>query len=141
MASSCIAAKSVTEKSNRIQNQAMCMMTGAMHSTLISALETVTGLQSLEDRSSIKMPTQAAKFERLTEHPMHNRLSKPAKGRLTRSSFIHHSRILERHQPELLENQQPRYQPTLTRPKRELFSFLLPFQNLMLSKTPKERAK
>ena len=48
------------------------------------------------------MLTQASKFKRLTDHPMHSRMSKSTKGRLKRSSFIHHSRILERQQPELL---------------------------------------
>ena len=94
MTSTCTAAKSKTEKTYRIQKQAMRMMTGAMRSTPISALETATGLQSLEDRSSVKLLTQAEKFKRLTDHPMHSRTSKPTKGRLKRSNFIHHSRSL-----------------------------------------------
>ena len=49
MTSSSTAPKSNTETTNRIQNQTMRMMTGAVHNTPISALETVTGLQSLED--------------------------------------------------------------------------------------------
>ena len=104
MASSCTAAKSNTEKTNRIQNQAMRMMTGAMHSTPISALETAIGLQFLEDRSNTKVLIQAAKFKRFTDHSMHSRMSKPREGRLNRSSFIHHRRILGKQQPELLDH-------------------------------------
>ena len=35
---------------------------------------------------------------------MHSRMSKPTKGRLKRSSFIHHSKMLGRQQPELLDH-------------------------------------
>ena len=104
MTSCCTAAKSNTEKANGIQNRAMHSMTGAMRSTPISALETATGPQCLEDRSSIKVLTQTAKFIRLTDHPMHSWRSKPRKGRLKSSTFIHYSCILEKQQPELLDH-------------------------------------
>ena len=99
------AAKSNTEKHDRLQNQAMRMITGAMVSTPISALETVTGLQPLEDRRNTKILTQAAKFKCLQNHPMRKRMSEPTKGRLQRKSFIHNSRILERRDSELLDHQ------------------------------------
>ena len=82
----------------------MHIMTGAMRSTSITTLETATGLQSLANSSNIKVPTRAAKFKRLTDHPMHSWISKSTKGKLKRSSFIHHSRILERQQPEPLDH-------------------------------------
>ena len=104
MTSSCTAAKLNTKKTSRIQNQAMRMVTGAMCSIPISVLETATGLRSLEDRNSIEVLIQAAQFKRLTDHPMHSRMSKPTEGRLKRSSFIHHSMSLERQQPELLDH-------------------------------------
>ena len=71
------------------------MMVGAMRSTPISAIETVTGLQPLEDRQEIKILTQAAKFKRLQDHPMHERMNQPTSGRLNRSNFLQRSRILE----------------------------------------------
>ena len=77
MTSSCTAAKSNTETTNAIQNQAMHSMTGAMCSTPISVLETATGLRSLEDRR--KVLAQAPKFKRLTDRPMHSQMSKPTK--------------------------------------------------------------
>ena len=71
-------------------------MTSATRSTPISAMETVTGLQPVEDRQEIKELTHFAKFKRLQDHPMHERMNQPTRRRLKRSSFIQHSRILER---------------------------------------------
>ncbi|PVD36164.1 hypothetical protein C0Q70_03139 [Pomacea canaliculata] len=53
-----------------------------MRSTPIQELETITGLEPLEDRRDTKMLVQAAKFKRLPNHPMRNRLAQPTKGRL-----------------------------------------------------------
>ena len=64
MTSTCTAAKSNTEKNNRVHNQDMSMMAGAMGSSPISALETATGLQYLEDRNvSIKVLTRQQNSE------------------------------------------------------------------------------
>ena len=90
IAASSTAAKSNSCKLFRVQHQAMRMMTGAMRSTPISAMETVTGLQPLEDRQEIKVLTQAAKFKRLQDHPMHERMNQPTRGRLKRSNFLQH---------------------------------------------------
>ena len=100
MNSSCTAAKCNTE---RPTGSKIRPYTGAVHSTSISALETTSGLQSLENRINIKALSQAAKFKRLTDQPMHSQMSKPTKGRLKRSSFIHYTRLLETQQPELLD--------------------------------------
>ena len=81
----------------------MRMMTGVMRRTHISAMETGTGLQPLEDRQEIKILTQAAKFKRLQDHPMHERTNQPTRGRLERSNFLQHSRIFERRNSELLD--------------------------------------
>ena len=116
MAASSTAAKTNMEKLSRVQNQAMRMMTGAMRTTPISAMETVIGLQSLEDRRDIKVLTQAAKYKRLQEHPMCQRMNQPTKGRLKRSSFIHHSRMLERENPELLHHMPKAIPPVSTVP-------------------------
>ena len=104
MTASSTAAKSNSSKLSRVQHQAMRMMTGSMRSTPIFAMETVTGLQPLEDRQEIKVLTQAAKFKRLQDHPMHERMNQPRRGRLNRSNFLHHSRILERRSSELLDH-------------------------------------
>ena len=80
------------------------MMTGAMRSTPILAMETVTGLQPIEDRQAIKVLTQAAKFKRLQDHAMHEHMNQPTRGRLKRSNFLQRSRILEIRNPELLDH-------------------------------------
>ena len=80
------------------------MMTGAMRSTPISAMEMATGLQPLEDRQEIKILTQAAKLKKLQDHPMRERMSQPTRGRLKKSNFLQHSRILERRNSELLDH-------------------------------------
>ena len=104
MAASSTAAKSNSGKLSRMQHQAMRMMTGAMRSAPISAVVTVTGLQPLEDKQAIKVLTQAAKFKILQDHPMHQRMNQPKRGRLNRSNFLQHSRILERRNSELLDH-------------------------------------
>ena len=104
MATGSITAKSNSSKLFRVQHQAMRMMTGAIRSTPISVMETVTSLQPLEDRQETKILTQAAKFKRLQDHPMHKHMNQPTSGRLKRSNFLQHSRILERRIPELLDH-------------------------------------
>ena len=104
MATGSTAAKSNSSKLSRVQHQAMRLMTGVMWSTPISAMETVTGLQPLEDRQEIKVLTQAAKFKRLQDNLMHERMNQPKKGTLKRSNLIQHSRILERRNSELLDH-------------------------------------
>ena len=54
-----------------------------MKSTMIVELETITWPQSLDDRRDLKLLSQAAKFKRLQDHPMRQRLSQPTKGRQT----------------------------------------------------------
>ena len=89
-------AKSNFGRFSKVQNQATRIITGAMKSTPVVELKTITGLQSLDDRRDFKLLNQAAKFKRLQDHPMRQRLSQPTKGRLKRESFIHQSRLLER---------------------------------------------
>ena len=97
-------AKSNFDRVSKVQNQATRIITGAMKSTPIPKLETITGLQPLDDRRDAKILTQAAKFKRLQDHPMKNRLSQPTKGRLKRGSFVHQSRMLERQHQDILDH-------------------------------------
>ncbi|KAL8604431.1 hypothetical protein ACOMHN_042260 [Nucella lapillus] len=97
-------AKSNFERRSKVQNQATRIITGAMKSTPIQELETITELQPLEDHRDAKLLIQAAKFKRLQGHPMKDRLSQPTKGRLRRGSFIHQSRILERQHQDILDH-------------------------------------
>ena len=49
----------------------------------------------------MKVLTQAAKFKRLVDHPMHNIARAPQKTRLKRTSFVKEARRLEQNEPEL----------------------------------------
>ena len=60
--------------------------------------------QPTEDRQEIKVLTQTTKFKRLQNHPMHECMNQPTRGKLKRSSFIQHSRILEKRNPALLDH-------------------------------------
>ena len=101
MAATCTASRTQQNNRNKIQNQAMRIMTGAMCSTPISCLETITGLQSLDERRDMKVLTQASKFKRLVDHPMHNITRAPQKTRLKRTSFVKEARKLEQNEPDL----------------------------------------
>ncbi|KAL8625737.1 hypothetical protein ACOMHN_044012 [Nucella lapillus] len=97
-------AKSNFQQISKVQNQATRIITGAMKSTPIQELETITELQPLEDRRDAKLLTQAVKFKRLQGHPMKDRLSQPIKGRLRGGSFAHQSRILKRQHQDILDH-------------------------------------
>ena len=97
-------AKSSFDRVSKLQYQAARIITGAMESTPIVELETITGLLSLVDHRDYKLLNQTAKFKRLQDHPVWQRLSQPTKGRQKRGSFIHQSRILERRQEDILDH-------------------------------------
>ena len=82
------AAASNTSKIDRLQNQALRIITGSMKSTPIQAMETTTGLQDMDSRRSLKTDIQAAKFDRMTNHPMNARMNDRCMSRLKRSSFV-----------------------------------------------------
>ena len=109
-------AKSNFDWVSKVRNQATCIITGAIKSTPIMELETITGLQSLDDRRYLKLLSQAAKFKRLQDHPMRQRLSQLTKGRLKRESFSHQSRILERRQEDILDHDPKEIPPCLAIP-------------------------
>lgn len=88
----CTTAISNQKTIDRLQNQAMRIMTGSMKSTPITAMETTTGLMDMNSRRAMKMNIQAAKFDRLDNHPMHCRMNERSECRLKRSSFVEKSR-------------------------------------------------
>ncbi|XP_064646246.1 uncharacterized protein LOC135499431 [Lineus longissimus] len=110
------AAKSNTEKLNRVQNQAARIITGGMKSTPITAMETIAQLQPSQDRRDVKVMIQAEKFKRLTNHPMHQRVKKVSRKRLKRSSFINQSETLEQNHPELKISIPRTLPPSRTKP-------------------------
>uniref|UniRef100_A0A672Y7Z0 SRCR domain-containing protein n=1 Tax=Sphaeramia orbicularis TaxID=375764 RepID=A0A672Y7Z0_9TELE len=82
------AAKSNLEKISKVRNQAAQLMTGALRSTPIQELENITRLEHIRDPRDRKILIQAAKFKRLSEHPMKERMSQPTRRTLKQISFI-----------------------------------------------------
>jgi len=105
MAATCTASATQQNNRNKVQNQVMRIMTGAMCSTPISCLETITGQQSLQKRSDIKVLSQAAKFKRLNDHPMQNIMARraPKKPRLQRKTFCKEAKRLEQIEPDFVD--------------------------------------
>ena len=104
MASWGTTANSHFDRLGKVQNQAMRVMTGAIKSTPVTTMETVTGLQPLTDRRDSKVLTQAAKYRRLMKHPMRNRIARRPGTRLKRSSFIQKSTLLPEQNGNLRDN-------------------------------------
>ena len=90
------AARSNFKRAKKVQNQASRIITGALKSTPIQAMETLTVLEPLETRRDTKVLLQSAKFKRMGDHPMHGRMSGPTKSRLKRGSFLHQASNVEK---------------------------------------------
>ncbi|XP_041374190.1 uncharacterized protein LOC121387231 [Gigantopelta aegis] len=81
---------------DKVQNQALRIITGSMKSTPIKDMEKTAAIQPLGERRDAKIMIQAEKFRYLPNHPMKQRMDGLTKNRLKRSSFIHQSRRLTR---------------------------------------------
>jgi ribonuclease HI len=89
-------AKTHQQSLDRVQNQALRIITGSMRSTPIKAMEDITATQPLSQRRDAKVMIQAEKFKCLPAHPMKQRMQNLTKNRLKRSSFLHESKKLAR---------------------------------------------
>ena len=90
------AAKTHLQTLDRVQNQALRLITGSMRSTPIQAMEEVAAIQPLVQRRDMKNLVQAEKIKALPHHPMGHRMDQPTKNRLKRSSFLYETRRLAR---------------------------------------------
>ena len=81
---------------DRVQNQALRLITGAMRSTPITEMERLTGAQPLGQRRDAKNMMQAEKFKCMTYNHMKTKLEGLTNNRLKRSSFVHESKKLNR---------------------------------------------
>ena len=101
-------AKTTQQALDKVQNQALRIITGAMRSTPIKAMEKLTGIQPLALRREAKIMVQAEKFRCLPDHPMKQKLNGLTKNRLKRSSFVHESKRLSRqHRDQLPQDTLP----------------------------------
>jgi len=102
------AAKTHQETLDKVQNQALRIITGAMKTTPIQKMEQVTGIPPLNKRRDCKAMVQATKYQCTQDHPMSARLQQMSSGRLKRSSFALEARALHRkHKEELPDLVQP----------------------------------
>ncbi|XP_052249844.1 uncharacterized protein LOC127857490 [Dreissena polymorpha] len=104
------AAWSTTAKTNqqaldKVQNQALRIITGATKSTPIAFMEKLTGIQPLHERRQTKVLLQAEKFKSLPDHPIKARLTEGTKNRLKRGSFVHQVKTLNRQFVQQLDTQ------------------------------------
>lgn len=99
------AAKTHQQTLDKVQNQALRIITGAMKTTPIVKMEETTNIPPLTKRRELKAMLQANKFRCSQNHPMKERLQAPSSRRLKRSSFAVESRALNRKHQEILPNQ------------------------------------
>ena len=90
------AAKTHQHTLEKVQNQALRIMTGSMRSTPIAKMEQVTGLPPLKTRWKSKAMVQYTKVKALEDHPMHDREKKLESDRLGRSNFLREAKKLQR---------------------------------------------
>ena len=96
------AAQSHQQTLQKVQNQALRIITGSMRSTPVEKMEATTGIPPLKKRWNCKALLHYAKAESTENHIMHQRTTQPSSGRLKRSSFISDTRMLQRSLQERL---------------------------------------
>ena len=102
---------------DKVQNQALHLITGAMRSTPITEMETLPGVQPLGQQRDAKIMMQAEKFKCMSNHRMKTRLEGLTKNRLKRSSIIHESKKLSRQfHNRLHKNTLPFFPPNMSDP-------------------------
>ena len=97
------AAKTNTARLDKIQNQGLRAILGAMKTTPISQMEKTATVQPLQDRRNEKLLIQGEKFKRLQDHPLHNKLNALTKNRLKRQSPNHLLKQLQRQNMDILQ--------------------------------------
>jgi hypothetical protein len=89
------AAKTHHQTLDKVQNQALRIITGAMKSTPVQSMEEITNIPPLRKRRECKAMIQATKYQCSQDHPMNTRLKQFSSGRLKKSSFALETRVLQ----------------------------------------------
>ena len=90
------AAKSNLQKIDKVQNLGLRIITGAMKTTPIRAMEDLATLSSMEVRRETKTLTQFTKLEASVHHPLKPKLQKSySTKRLQRANFIQEAKHLK----------------------------------------------
>ncbi|GFR72668.1 retrovirus-related Pol polyprotein from type-1 retrotransposable element R1 4 [Elysia marginata] len=80
-------AKSNQKNVEKVQNQSLRKIIGGLKSTPILKMETIPGLQTLEESRETKILTQRQKYKAMPNCALKRRLKDTNKGRLKRNSF------------------------------------------------------
>ena len=89
------AAKSHLNSLEKVQNQALRVITGAMRSTPIDKMQKITGIAPLGQRRDSKVLIMFNKAKAMKDHPMHERTEQRGQGRLKRTSFVREAKTLQ----------------------------------------------
>ena len=107
------AAKSHHKSLDRVQNQALLIITGSLRSTPIKTMQETGDI--LIKRRDAKILTQSLKHKTLTEHPMKEKLSELSCHRLKHTSFVKIDKSLKRQNldklPETIKPQKEENNP------------------------------
>ena len=98
------AAPTQLNKLEKVQNQALRVITGSMRSTPIEKMQKITGVQPLRQRMECKTLLTYTKAKVLKDHPMHARIEQRSQGRLKRTSFMGQAKALQEKFKEDLPN-------------------------------------
>ena len=98
-------AKTNQQSLDKIQNQALRIISGAMKSTPITFMEQTTAIKPLQQR---RQPTSFFKQRKcLPDHPMKEKVESRTKNRIKRSSFTHEIKKLQKDYPAVLTSPIP----------------------------------
>ena len=79
---------------DKVQNQALRLITGSMRSTPIKIMEEITAIQPLSKRRDMRIMIQAKRYKCSPSHPMKTKIHGMTKTRIKRESFIHKTNTL-----------------------------------------------
>ena len=113
------AAQTHRDTLEKVQNQALRIITGAVRSTPIEKMQQITGIPPLKQRRNSKALIQFIKAKAMKEHPMHDRTENLGPSRLHRSNFIRESKTLQRSIQEQIPTKVENIKPTGDPPNRE----------------------
>ena len=100
----------------KVQNQGLRIITGAMRSTPVQKMQDVTGIPPLQLRREGKALRQFTKARALEDHPLHTRLANPCFNRLKRSSFVKEAKRINTNLQDRLPREIESIQPAGRQP-------------------------
>ena len=90
------ASKTSNHTLDKVQNQALRLITGSMRSTPIKIMEEITAIQPLSKRRDMRIMIQAEPYKCSPSHPMKTKIHGMTKNRIKRESFIHKANTLSK---------------------------------------------